>query len=54
MANYNSTLHLQVHSEGSEIELLINIFLLLVIELYYYTLNYIIMMSQVDKIKYIL
>lgn len=54
MANYNSTLHLQDHSEGLEIELLINVILLLVIKLDYYTHNYIIMMSQVDEIKSIL
>lgn len=54
MANFNSTLHLQDHSQESEIELLINIFPLLVIELDYYTRNYIITMNQVEKMKYIL
>lgn len=45
---------LKKHSEGPEIELLINIFPLLVIEVHYCTHNYIIMMSEVVKIKYIL
>lgn len=54
MANCNSTLHVQDHSEESEIELLINIFPLLVIELDYYTHNYIITMNQVEKMRYIL
>lgn len=52
MAKCNSALHIQDNSEGPEIELLINVLLLLVIELDYYTCNYIIMISQVDKKKY--
>jgi len=54
MANCSSTLHLQDYSEGTEIESLINVLLLLFIELNYYISNYIIKISQVDKVKNIL